>query len=195
MRNDGRDATVSMASVARKISRDSDPIRSDSARLRRETLLCCAKPGPMNPPTRAHMKTGFLTLETHPDHNGLVRVRMRDRMPALAQQKDGAAIRYVARFQDVEAAQMHVQNMMHARLVNLEKRIYRKPLADMIACVEADELDHTKVWMDPALDQQARERIASLVDRHRRRHKAVDLVWRTIGLAALLLLLITSLNP
>lgn len=140
------------------------------------------------------MKTGFLTLETHPDHSGLVRVRIVDKMPTLSTQADGTEIRYVARFQDIEAGQMHVQNMMHRSLVNLEQRIYHRALAEMIACVEADELDHTRVWMDPAVEGSESHRIADLVVRHRRHQRRIDLIWQSVGIAGLILLLITGLN-
>jgi hypothetical protein len=139
------------------------------------------------------MKAGFLTLETHPEHSGLVRVRMRDHMPELTGQEDGTEIRYVARFQDLEAGQMHVQNTMHHYLVDLENRIYRKDLSEMIACVEADELDHTRVWVDPAISEKESKHIKALVLRLRKRHKTVDLIWQAVGVTGLILLLITGI--
>lgn len=140
------------------------------------------------------MRTGFLTLETHPGHRDLVRVRMRERMPDLATRDDETEIRYLARFQDIEAAQMHVQNMMHGFLVNLEHRIYEKPLVEMIACVEADELDHARVWIDPGINQDELARIESLVKRHRRRRKWIDLAWQAAGIAGLILLFLSGLS-
>lgn len=139
------------------------------------------------------MKAGFLTLETHPDHSGLVRVQMRDSLPELKRQEDGTEIRYVARFQDLEAGQMHVQNEMHRYLVDLENRIYRKALSEMIACVEADGLDHARVWIDPAISEKESEHIASMILRLRKRHEMVDRIWQAVGIAGLVLLLITSL--
>lgn len=141
------------------------------------------------------MKTGFLSLETHPEHSGLVRVAMRDTVPELTPQEDGSSIRYVARFEDVEASRMHIQNAMHGKLVNLEDRIYRSDLGEMIACVEADGLDHVRVWMDPTFSIAEVRRIDALVRRNRKRHRAVDLIWQTVGVIGLLFLLLTGLNP
>ena len=141
------------------------------------------------------MKTGFLTLETHPEHSGLVRVRLRDVMPELTLQPDGTSIRYVARFDDVEAGQMHVQNAMHGRLVNMEKRIYRSNLGEIIACVEADDLEHARIWIDPEISVTEREHIETLAQRRRRRHRIVDRIWQTVGILGLLYLLIMGLNP
>lgn len=157
--------------------------------------LCIAFQAPIYQQTRACMKTGFLILETHPEHSGLVRVRRGDKVPELTSQRDGTVIRYIARFQDVEAGQMHVQNVMHNRLMDLENRIYRSDLCEMIACIEADGLDHARVWMDPTITKPESERIESMVLLRRHRQKVVDLIWQTVGIIGLLLLLITGLNP
>jgi hypothetical protein len=157
--------------------------------------LRTVSPAPIDQHIRACMKTGFLTLETHPEHSGMVRVRMRDIMPELTLQPDGTCIRYVARFDDVEAGQMHVQNAMHGRLVDVENRIYRSDLDEMIACVEADDLDHVRIWIDPEISGTEGERIESLARRLRRRHRVVDRIWQTVGILGLLYLLIMGLNP
>ena len=62
------------------------------------------------------MKTGFLSLITHPDHPGMVRVQLGDTPPELKAMQDGGQFRYVARFRDGEAGLMHVQNAMHSHL-------------------------------------------------------------------------------
>ncbi len=138
------------------------------------------------------MKAGYLTLITHPDHPGLVRARLDEELPELKTLPDGSEIRYVARFTDEEAALMHVQNAMHSALVDLENRIYRKPLAAMIACVEADVLDHARVWIDPGLSEEMNRQITSETRRRVTRQRWVDRVWQAVGLIALLLLLLNS---
>ena len=140
------------------------------------------------------MKSGFLTLETHADHAGLVRVKIWDQLPELKPQPDGSEIRYLARFRDIEAGRMHVQNMMHSSLVDLEDRVYRQKLDEMIACVEADNLDHSRVWIDPGLDQDEKNHIEQLVEKHHSEQKWVDLIWRGVGIAGIILLVITALR-
>jgi hypothetical protein len=140
------------------------------------------------------MKTGFLTLLTHPGHHGLVRVKIWDQSPELTTQPDGSEIRYLARFRDIEAGRMHVQNAMHGSLVDVEDRIYRQDLDEMIACVEADYLEHSRIWIDPALDQQTTAHIAELVEQHQTEQKWVDLIWRGVGIAGIILLVITALR-
>jgi hypothetical protein len=139
------------------------------------------------------MKSGYLTLTTHGGHPGLVRARIHDSLPELRRQEDGGDIRYMARFKDVEAALMHVQNAMHTTLIDLEDRIYRKPLTEMIACVEADDLDHERVWIDPALDEKDLAQIESSTKRRVKWHQRSDRIWQVVGFLALLLLFLTSL--
>jgi hypothetical protein len=139
------------------------------------------------------MKSGYLTLTTHRGHPGLVRARIQDTLPNLERQEDGSDIRYMARFKDTEAALMHVQNAMHTALIDLEDRIYRKPLIEMIACVEADILDHERVWIDPELDEKECGQIESLTKQRVKWHQRTDRIWQGVGFLALLLLLLTSL--
>ncbi len=140
------------------------------------------------------MKTGFLSLITHPESPGQVRAQLWDKLPELKTQQDGGEIRYVARFRDGEAGLMHVQNAMHAYLEDLERRIYRRPLGEMIACVEADGLDHERVWMDPQLDAAEQKRIEQEIERRRASRKRRERAWQVIGYLALLLLILSSLR-
>lgn len=139
------------------------------------------------------MKTGFLTLSTHPSHPGLVQARVHEKLPDLSPSKDGDEIRYSARFADIDAGLMHVQNNMHGSLVDLEKRIYRQSLAEMIACVEADDIAHSRIWIDPGLPPDEMARIDALTKKRKSSQRRVDRVWQTVGFTALLLLLLLSL--
>jgi hypothetical protein len=139
------------------------------------------------------VKTGFLTLITHPAHPGLVSARIFEEPPELVTLEDGSDIRYVARFKDGEAALMHVQNSMHAKLVDLENRIYRNSLINMIATVEADGLDHQQVWIDPAISTEDLRQIDALTRKKRVSIRRIDRIWQIAGFLGLLLLLLVSL--
>lgn len=140
------------------------------------------------------MKTGFLTLLTHPAHPELVLARTLDKPPELYALKDGSEIRYVARFADIEAALMHLQNSMHTALVDLENRCYRKSLAEMIAAVEADGLEHRRIWIDPAIPAEALTHIERLTQKARFSQRRIDRIWQAVGVLGLLLLLFFSLR-
>lgn len=143
---------------------------------------------------KVSMKTGFLTLITHPDHQGLVRVIIRDRLPEIKKQDDGSEIRYVARFEDIDAGMMHVQNIMHSALVDLENRIYRGSLPQIIATVEADYLDHSRIWMDPVLSEENLEEIDALIKQQKASQRRTNRIWQIVGWLGLLLLVLTSLR-
>jgi hypothetical protein len=140
------------------------------------------------------MNAGFLSLITHPEYPGLVRVCIHSLYPEQKHQKDGSEIRYLARFVDSEAGLMHVQNAMHSALVDRNNHIYRKSLSQMIVCVEADSLDHEQVWIDPEIPAEELERIDILTRQRKVSRQRIDLTWRVVGYLGLLLLLITSLR-
>jgi len=142
------------------------------------------------------MKTGYLYLQTHPDHPGMVRFLTRDKMPDLdpASGSHEPAIRYVARFSDIEAAQMHVQNSLHRQLVDIDTHMYRVSLPEAMAVIESDGLKHERVWLDPSLgdrelglmEQSARER--------RNKFRQSDRIWQGVGLLFVALLLLRVLG-
>ncbi len=135
------------------------------------------------------MRAGYLCLQTNRESPGLVRVLIRDTLPDTRQETlSDPKIRYVARFNDVDAAQMHVQNSLGSRLTDLETRTYRVDLGEAMATVDADILKHRKIWVDPALDSELLKRIDHLTSRKRDRHQRIERIWQIVGnLAAALL--------
>jgi len=139
------------------------------------------------------MKPGYLFLETHAEHPGMVRCLTQDQMPST----DGTAgtgVRYIARFKDIEAAQMHVHNSLRRSLVDIDEHLYRVDLAQALAVVEADELAHEQVWIDESLSGEERSRVESLSDGYRSKRRTQDLIWRSVGAVALVLLLLGLLG-
>ncbi|MES9991595.1 MAG: hypothetical protein ABW098_06540 [Candidatus Thiodiazotropha sp.] len=138
------------------------------------------------------MKTGYLTLETHPEHQGMVRVHVKDELPNTQDGSYGSHVRYIARFNDIEAGQMHLHNMMHTHLVDLDNHIYRIELNQAIAAIEADDLNHTRVWMDPSLSDDDRSLIDQQTNRFRLRHKRWNRFWMIVGGFFIVLFLVMS---
>ncbi|MES9969024.1 MAG: hypothetical protein ABW092_03260 [Candidatus Thiodiazotropha sp.] len=127
------------------------------------------------------MKTGYLTLETHPEHQGMVRVLVKDELPNTQDGSYGSHVRYIARFNDIDAGQMHLHNMLHTHLVDLNNHIYQIDLNQAIAAVEADDLNHKRVWIDPALNDDDRTLIDQQTNRFKLRHKRWNKIWLTVG--------------
>lgn len=127
------------------------------------------------------MKSGYLTLETHPEHRGLVRVLLKDELPNTQSASHGSQIRYIARFNDIEAGQMHLHNRVRNHLVDLDHRIYRVDLNRAIAAIEADDLNPTRVWLDPSLNDIDLAFIDQLTNKFKLRHKRWNTFWFILG--------------
>lgn len=138
-----------------------------------------------------NMKSGYLYLETHVQHPGLLRCLIKDRMPST-EAHAGIAVRYVARFHDVEAAQMHLQNWLRRALLDIDEHLYQADLATAMAVVDSDDLRHERLWIDPELTEQERLRFQSLSEAYRTRRRRQDAVWLLVGRLALIFLLLGS---
>jgi hypothetical protein len=127
------------------------------------------------------MKTGYLVLETHPEHKDRVRVLMKDELPNTQSASHGSQIRYIARFNDIDAGQMHLHNMLRHHLVDLDSHIYRIELNRAIAAIEADDLNHARIWIDPSLSESERSRIDKQTTKFKLRHKRWNRFWLAVG--------------
>jgi ABC-type phosphate transport system auxiliary subunit len=139
------------------------------------------------------MKTGYLVLETHPDHAGMIRARISDELPNTQESEAGSEIRYIARFDDIEAALMHLQNQLHNRLVDLDSRLYKTEVSHAISVVESDDLRHQQVWIDPSLDPQTRTAIDAETAQLKRRHALWNRTWTIVGGFFVLLFIVLNL--
>jgi len=126
------------------------------------------------------MEPGYLYLVSTAEYPGLVRFQVSDRLPPT-EVDSGSGVRYVARFNDIDAALMHVQNELRHSLVDIDEHIYRVDLATAVAAVEADELRHKRVWMDEKVDNEA---LRSRTDDFRIQHRKQDKFWRWVGMIA-----------
>ncbi|MCP3869403.1 MAG: hypothetical protein GY703_15130 [Gammaproteobacteria bacterium] len=140
------------------------------------------------------MKTGYLRLETHPEHPGLVRFLISDDAPDPTSGQSGNTIRYIARFNDIEAALMHVQNALHRSLMDVDNRLYRVDLPEAIAVVEADELRHKRIWMDATLSDDELQQTRCLTELHKSRKRRWDKVWKGIGYLFVVLIVLRALG-
>lgn len=135
------------------------------------------------------MSSGYLIIETHPDHPALIRLVCADRYHDPEPDVGGGRPRYVARFDDIEAARMHLHEALHDALIDLDNGLYRSDLATAIGEAEAEGLRHRRVWLDPDLgaatiERTARAELDALARRARRAR-----FWSWVGRIALLLLI------
>ena len=139
------------------------------------------------------MRSGYLYLQTHRDHPDLIRVLTSEYAPPVAKDDPLTTVRYIARFNDIDAARMHFHNEQRRHLIDIDSRLYRLDLLEGMATLEALDLRHQRIWIDPSLDKQEFQRMDERVERHRRRHRRVDMIWRTVGGIAIAWLVLSAL--
>ena len=103
---------------------------------------------------------------------------------------DSRRLRYVARFNDGDAALMHTHELLRRRLVDVDARLYRADLELAVAAIESLGLAHKRVYLDPGFERQQRSEIARRTLRFRHRRQIRDRVFTYIGYLGIALLLV-----
>ncbi|MBK5930927.1 hypothetical protein [Halochromatium salexigens] len=139
------------------------------------------------------MQKGYLLLETEPDQPpdqpDVVLVSTQDHEP----RPDRPGLGFVACFDDIEAASMHLHERLRHQLITLEPRRYAVTLEEAVIAADAIELDHRRTFIDPALAERARldRRIEAL----HRQHRWHDRLLHAVGAFAVILLLLWGMLP
>jgi hypothetical protein len=128
------------------------------------------------------VQTGYLAIETHRDRPGIVRLVLSTEAPdpAPAAHAD-RRLRYVARFNDREAALMHTHEILRRRLIDLDTHLYRVPPERAIAAVESLDLKHRRIYLDSEFSDESLSAITSLTERLRSRRRAWATLFQTLG--------------
>ncbi len=144
------------------------------------------------------MDIGFVYLQTSPSHPGLVRVLSTVGDAPNPASPDGSdadpAIRFIARFNDVDAARMHTFNALRHQLVDVENSLFRVDLTDAVAAADSVALPHRRIYLDPDLGVEAIARIEDETARRRRRGLLADQAWRLVGWLAIAWLVLLAIN-
>jgi len=132
--------------------------------------------------------SGYLSLRSDPDQPGVLCVSASRERPAGIDAPPDPQLRYVARFEDLDAGRMHLHEALRRGLVDVESGRYRADLAFAVAALESDELRHERTWIDPAAGPEVLSRVAGHVEALRRRQRRRDRLWRCVGWGAIALL-------
>jgi hypothetical protein len=136
------------------------------------------------------MKTGYLSIETHNEHRGQIRILLGEEQPDLESRQDAAwVIRYIARFKDCEAGLMHAHEILKRRLLDPDSHLYRVSLEQAIAAIESIDLKHRRIYLDPDLSIESKKAIAALTQQEVGRRRRKDRVFKLMGYVGLGLLL------
>lgn len=136
------------------------------------------------------MRSGYVYLQTHREHPGLVRLLSSEHPPATGTSDEETQVRYVAHFLDMDAGKMHAHEVLRRTLLDINTNLYKAPLPDAMAAIEADGLTHRREWLDPALEDAALERVGTLASKLRKRHHLMDVFWRVVGVIGIILLIL-----
>jgi hypothetical protein len=131
---------------------------------------------------------GYLSLYSVPERPGVIRVGSAPEAPAGLPSPADPRLRYVARFDDLDAARMHLHEALRHGLMDVEVGLYRADLAFAVAAVEADDLRHRRTWIDPRAGPEVLARVDAHVAGFRRRRRRRDRLWRCVGWGAIALL-------
>lgn len=124
------------------------------------------------------MDAGYLLLETRPEQPGIVWARAQQDAPQAA----ASDLRFAARFADIDAALMHFHQQVRRQLRSLEPRSYAVDLAEAVAAVDAIELDHRRVYIDPSLPRM--DAIDARIEELHRRHQRKNWMLQAVGIIA-----------
>ena len=140
------------------------------------------------------MKPGYLSIETHRDRPGLVRLIITETAPDTgATRQDPLRIRHIVQFDDSEAALMHTHEILKRRLLDPDAHLYRATFERAIGAVESLALRHRRVYLDTELPAQSSAAIEGWTIRFRNQRRRRERLFETLGYIGLGLLLFNLL--
>ena len=139
------------------------------------------------------MYGGYLVIETNSAHPELVRIIETASVPhpPLPGHGKGPRMRYATRFDDLSAGHMHAHTALRHSLLNVDEGLYRSDPITAVAAVEAIELTHRRIYLDPVLAEDPT--LAAAIASMHGKHRLSDRVWNAVGVIAALFLLIKLL--
>jgi hypothetical protein len=142
----------------------------------------------------ASLTPGYVLLESNAEHPGLIRVANVETRPDPEPVNHHASrIHCVIAFDDGDAAVLHFHEALKRRLVDPDTRLYRAPVEQGIAALDAIDLRHRVLYLDCDFSSDQRQAISDLTARYRGRKQRVKKIFDAIGYIAFALLLFNLL--
>ena len=136
------------------------------------------------------MDFGYLTLQTHSEHPGLILMTASVDKPALPNGEErhcnGATVRYVASFDDIHAAEMRVRMAMKRQ--ELDTGLFRSNLPHVVAIAETLGLSFIRSYLDPDVSAEKAQQLCNEIDQLNERRQRIERRWDIIGWCGISLL-------
>ena len=137
------------------------------------------------------MRSDYIAIETHRGRPGIVRLVSSTEAPDPAPLTPGdRRLRYIARFNDSEAALMHIHELLKRRLLDPDTHMYRTSPERAIAAAESLDLKHRRIYLDANFDGESQATIRALTEGYVRRRRAWASFFQTLGYIGIGLLLL-----
>ena len=141
------------------------------------------------------MQSGYIAIETHTERPGLVRFVLCDKLPDPDPTGHSELRwRYIAGFNDREAALMHIHELLKRQLLDPDTHMYRTSPERAIAAVESLDLKHRRIYLDPDFDGHSKATITSLTEKYVGRRRAWTSLFQVLGYIGIGLLLLNLLT-
>jgi hypothetical protein len=136
------------------------------------------------------MTPGYIVIESHSQHPGLVRVaNLACRPDPDPGQHHTTRLHVVVAFDDSEAGMLHLHESLKRRLVDADAHLYRTTPERAIAGLDAVELRHRVLYLDCDFTPEQRRHIADMTEACLRRRRRVRQAFDAVGYIAVGLLL------
>lgn len=139
------------------------------------------------------MQKGYLTIETHPDHDGVIRLATRVTMPSNERGIGGGHVCYIAEFNDIDAGLMHMHEVLRRNLIDIDNHLYKASMPLAVAAIRSRQLVHREIWIDPEIENKYEEEINAQIDTYRQRQARFKLIIGLVGRIAIGLLIAQAL--
>ncbi|NEX19944.1 hypothetical protein G3480_06395 [Thiorhodococcus mannitoliphagus] len=141
------------------------------------------------------MPKGYLIVETRADRPGITCIHATEHLadpesPSSSQDAD-TKVHFAARFGNLFVARMHAHTALRGRTLDAEAGLYRTDPATAIAAIDAIDLRHEQLYLDPAI--AADPGLAQATEHRRRNHRRVDRIFNGVGIAAIILLVLLAI--
>lgn len=140
------------------------------------------------------MSSGYIYLETHPEHPAHVRLLQNQSKPNFEQASEGARIRYIARLNSIFRGHQQVVGQLSHQIIDADQGLFRIDLLGAIAKVETAALSGERIWIDPEMSATDIEQLDQEINEINQRRQRIDWIWKAVGFAFVALLALRALS-